>query len=27
VFSIDAEPGPGKVITLLHHPDMEMHMI
>ncbi|HYO69385.1 MAG TPA: hypothetical protein VEU33_25240 [Archangium sp.] len=27
VFSIDAELGPGKVITLLHHPDMEMHMI
>ncbi|MFE8596462.1 hypothetical protein [Archangium violaceum] len=27
VFSIDAELGPGKVITLLFHPDTEMHMI
>jgi hypothetical protein len=27
VFSVDARLAPGKVITLLFHPDMEMHMI
>ncbi|QRO00606.1 hypothetical protein JRI60_17005 [Archangium violaceum] len=27
VFDVDAGLGPGKVITLLHHPDLEMHMI
>jgi len=27
VFSVDAGLAPGKVITLLHHPEMEVHMI